>query len=61
MPMHQAVKELLDRYERNFNNALTVEPDFTNLYLIRVENTKGKVFGWISGDENAELRKHGIT
>ncbi|KLN57250.1 nuclear transport factor 2 family protein [Variovorax paradoxus] len=35
--------------------------DFTNVYLIRVDGTKGKVFGWITGDENAELKKHGIA
>lgn len=35
--------------------------DFTNAYLIRVERDKGRVFGWITGDENAELRKHGIA
>lgn len=35
--------------------------DFTNVYLVRIEGTKGKVFGWITGDEDAELRKHGIT
>lgn len=34
--------------------------DFTNAYLIRIDGTKGKVFGWITGDENAELKKHGI-
>ncbi|MBV7481491.1 nuclear transport factor 2 family protein [Bordetella sp. BOR01] len=34
---------------------------FTNVYLVRIENDKGKVFGWITGDEDAELKKHGIT
>lgn len=33
---------------------------FTNAYLTRVENGRAKVFGWITGDEQAELRKHGI-
>jgi len=144
MQMHKAVKELFERYARNFNAALTAEPDleaiaglyaetfiaaspagimsgrnddelrkvmaggfaryrqmgtkkmevsdlrvtpidelhglahvdwratyevdgarkvidFTNVYLVRIEGTKGKVFGWITGDEDAELRKHGIT
>jgi len=144
MQMHKAVKELFERYARNFNAALTAEPDleaiaglyaetfiaaspagimsgrnddelrkvmaggfaryrqmgtkkmevsdlrvtpidelhglahvdwratyevdgarkvidFTNVYLVRVEGAKGKVFGWITGDEDAELRKHGIT
>lgn len=34
--------------------------DFTNVYLTRVSNGRGTVFGWITGDENAELRKHDI-
>jgi hypothetical protein len=34
--------------------------DFTNVYLTRVSNGQAKVFGWITGDEQAELRKHGI-
>lgn len=34
--------------------------DFTNAYLVRVEDTQGRVFGWITGDETAELKKHGI-
>jgi len=35
--------------------------DFANVYLVRLEGHNGKVFGWITGDENAELRKHGIA
>jgi hypothetical protein len=35
--------------------------DFTNVYLTREENGQAKVFGWITGDEEAELRKHGIV
>ena len=34
--------------------------DFTNAYLIRVNNDRATVFGWITGDEDAELRKQGI-
>lgn len=34
--------------------------EFTNAYLVRVENGEAKVFGWITGDEQAELREHGI-
>ena len=34
--------------------------DFTNVYLVRVADGGAKVFGWIIGDEAAELRKHGI-
>jgi GTPase len=34
--------------------------DFTNAYLTRVENGKATVFGWITGDEQAALREHGI-
>ena len=36
------------------------EIDFTNTYLTRVTNGRARVFGWITGDEDAELRKHGI-
>lgn len=35
--------------------------DFTNVYLTREVNDKARVFGWITGDEEAELRKHGIA
>jgi hypothetical protein len=35
--------------------------DFTNVYLTRVENGRARVFGWITGDEDAELRKQGIV
>jgi len=35
--------------------------DFMNVYLTRSENGKVRVFGWITGDEIAELRKHGIV
>lgn len=34
--------------------------NFTNVYLTRISNGRRTVFGWITGDENAELRKHGI-
>lgn len=34
--------------------------DFTNVYLTRTGNGQVRVFGWITGDESAELRKHGI-
>jgi len=33
---------------------------FTNLYLVRTEGTAAKVFGWITGDEAALLKQHGI-
>lgn len=35
--------------------------DFTNVYLTREQDGAAKVFGWITGDEEAELKKHGIT
>lgn len=34
--------------------------DFTNAYLTRIANGRARVFGWITGDEEATLRKHGI-
>lgn len=34
---------------------------FTNAYLIRHADGATKVFGWIAGDEEAELRKYGLT
>ena len=30
-------------------------------YLVQMLNRDPKVFGWISGDEQALLRKHGIV
>jgi len=34
--------------------------DFTIVYLVRVDDGGARVFGWITGDEEAELRKQGI-
>lgn len=34
--------------------------EFTNVYLVRVDGDRARVFGWITGDEDAELRRHGI-
>lgn len=34
---------------------------FTNAYLVRLEaNGSVKVFGWVTGDEEEAMRKHGI-
>ena len=34
--------------------------DFEVHYFVRTLNGKSKVFGWVSGDEQALLREHGI-
>ena len=34
--------------------------DFDVHYFVRTADGKSKVFGWVSGDEQALLRKHGI-
>jgi hypothetical protein len=34
---------------------------FTNAYLVRLQGGAAKVFGWIAGDEEAELRKYGLA
>ncbi|WP_245520846.1 MULTISPECIES: hypothetical protein [unclassified Mesorhizobium] len=34
--------------------------DFEVSYLLERRDGKLKVFGWISGDEQAEFRKHGL-
>lgn len=34
--------------------------DFAVHYFVRTANGKSKVFGWVSGDEQAMLRHHGI-
>jgi hypothetical protein len=34
--------------------------DFSNCYLARLGNGEARVFGWITGDEDAALREHGI-
>lgn len=34
--------------------------DFANAYLTRIDSGRVKVFGWITGDEEGELRSHGI-
>jgi hypothetical protein len=34
--------------------------DFDVHYFVRTVDGKSKVFGWVSGDEQALLRKHGI-
>ena len=35
--------------------------DFDVHYLVQTLNGEPKVFGWVSGDEQALLKKHGIT
>lgn len=35
--------------------------DFDVHYLIQVLNSTAKVFGWVSGDEQAVLKQHGIN
>jgi hypothetical protein len=35
--------------------------DFDVHYFVQKLNEDLKVFGWVSGDEQAVLRKHGIT
>ena len=35
--------------------------DFEVHYLIQEINSEPKVFGWVSGDEQALLKKHGIA
>ncbi|MCA1491709.1 hypothetical protein [Sinorhizobium alkalisoli] len=34
--------------------------DFEVHYLVQVRNEEPRIFGWISGDEEAALKKHGI-
>lgn len=34
--------------------------DFEVHYLVQVLNGIAKVFGWVSGDENAVLKQHGV-
>lgn len=34
--------------------------DFEVHYLVQVLNGTAKVFGWVSGDENAVLKQHGV-
>ncbi|MDX3905835.1 MAG: nuclear transport factor 2 family protein [Pigmentiphaga sp.] len=38
----------------------TLNIPFTNAYFVRLQGDAPKVFGWVTGDEEAELRKHGI-
>ena len=35
--------------------------DFDVHYFVRTANGQSKVFGWVSGDEQALLKKHGIV
>ncbi|MDK1490354.1 nuclear transport factor 2 family protein [Sinorhizobium sp. 7-81] len=35
--------------------------DFEVHYLVQVRNDEPKIFGWISGDEEAVLKEHGIV
>ena len=46
-------------YARNDRPDVTI--DFDVHYLIQMLDGEPKVFGWVSGDEQALLRKHGIT
>jgi len=46
-------------YNRNGQPDITI--DFDVHYLVQTLNGKPKVFGWISGDEQALLRERGIN
>jgi hypothetical protein len=37
-----------------------IEIAFDVHYLVQVLDDDPKIFGWVSGDENAELKKHGV-
>lgn len=45
-------------YERKDGRPVTI--DFTVDYLVERRDGRLKVFGWISGDEQAEFEKHGL-
>jgi hypothetical protein len=45
-------------YERK--GAPDVEIDFDVHYLVQNLDGNPKIFGWVTGDEEATLRKHGI-
>ncbi|TPK92830.1 MULTISPECIES: nuclear transport factor 2 family protein [unclassified Mesorhizobium] len=45
-------------YERKDKSLVTI--DFEVDYLVERRDGSLKVFGWISGDEQAEFRKHGL-
>lgn len=45
-------------YERKDGSPVTI--DFAVNNLVEKRDGKLKVFGWISGDEQAEFRKHGL-
>ncbi|MGX5846780.1 nuclear transport factor 2 family protein [Mesorhizobium sp. PL10] len=45
-------------YERKDGKPVTI--DFAISYLVEKRDGALKVFGWISGDEQAEFRKHGL-
>jgi len=46
-------------YARKDRPDLTI--DFEVHYFVQKLNEEPKVFGWVSGDEEALLREHGIT
>jgi len=35
--------------------------DFDVRYLVQIRNREAKVFGWVSGDEQALLKRHGVV
>ncbi|MDX8448954.1 nuclear transport factor 2 family protein [Mesorhizobium captivum] len=45
-------------YERKDKSPVTI--DFEVDYLVERRDGRLKVFGWISGDEQAEFKKHGL-
>lgn len=46
-------------YERNDQPDIAI--DFDVHYFVQMLDGEPKVFGWVSGDEQALLRKHGIV
>lgn len=47
------------RYKRPFDGA-AVSIEFDVIYLVRKVGDDPKIFGWISGDEFAALKAHGL-
>ena len=53
--------ELLELFERMEADDLPETAiDFEVHYLVRLAEGEARVFGWMSGDEQALLRQHGV-
>ncbi|MBX9400591.1 hypothetical protein K4L06_04645 [Lysobacter sp. BMK333-48F3] len=60
-PAHALAKVNWDSRYRRRKDGAEVRIVFANLYFLRLRPGKPKIFGYVTGDEAALLKKHGLS